>query len=433
MGGITSQVEELTERVGGITSQVEKLTEDLGYSNSLSGVTFGTSQGDILFKKALKKVWIQILDPTFNATTLKLEDLCNKTNEEYNPWISFKDQDGEYAFSWYLNESAPKTGLQDIVINGFGKYFTKVYLHLTIDWDELQEIKYTSGLTTLFNVAELNKIDYDTLTLQQQLKNVSKPWKDKTIVCFGDSLTEFRDPNTKMTYSDYIKQFTGANVINVGIGGSQFRQRTTPTVTPASSNEAYAAFDIINMVKSCCEQDFTKQIAANDYLISHDANNTNTSTISRLQNINWQNVDVVTFFAGTNDWINSNEWGESGSTDINTTLGAINEIIRLLLVKYPHIKIFWFTPIIRWIGERIPSNFSDSYKSGTKTLKEFSKMIQDEVVLSHIPICDLYNTLGWNMYNFSNYFLDNDGTHPYFGFENIAKKIISFINANSNF
>ena len=60
-------------------------------------------------------------------------------------------------------------------------------------------------------------------------------------------------------------------------------------------------------------------------------------------------------------------------------------------------------------------------------------MIQTEVASHHIPICDMYNTLGWNMYNFSNYFKDTDGTHPYKGYMSIARKFKGFIDANRTF
>lgn len=233
--------------------------------------------------------------------------------------------------------------------------------------------------------------------------------------------------------------FSGANFINCGIGGSQLRQRLSPVSNPASNSEAYAALDIINMVKASCEQDFTKQIAANTYLIAN-ASDDNTKQITALQNIDWSNVDGVIIFAGTNDWLTSNRIGVTGSNDINYTLGAINEMIRLLLTTYPHLKIYWFTPIVRWLdynettGSGTDAQWSDVYSvTGNGTLKEFSAKIQNEVVLNHIPVCDMYNSLGWNKYNFKNYFTGSDGTHPrtYNGVTYLAKKILQFILTNN--
>lgn len=433
---LSSTVRQNKLSIASLSSSVELLERDVQnitteYSNALKGVNFGTTEGDILFKNALKKVWIQILDPSFNATTLKLVHLCNKSNEQYNPWLAFYDQNNNYAISWYGNSLPLQTGVQHLTIRGFSTYYNLFYLHLIIDWDEIQEKKFTTGLQTTMDVSELNKVDTDTRTLAEQLTYASNDWKDNTIVCFGDSITEFKD-SFNMGYTDYLKQFTGANIISIGIGGTQFRQRTIPVSSPSSNYVAYASLDIINIVKACCEQDFTNQIAANDWL--KDKGDDNTTIINRMIAIDWSKVNAVTFFAGTNDWNNAaGQWGESGSSDINTTLGAINEIIRLILTTYPHIKIYWFTPIVRWLDERIPENFSDNLVRGTKTLKEFSAMIQTEVVRHHIPICDMYNTLGWNMYNFSNYFTDTDGTHPDKGYMTIARKFKGFIDANRTF
>ena len=87
-------------------------------------------------------------------------------------------------------------------------------------------------------------------------------------------------------------------------------------------------------------------------------------------------------------------------------------------------------PYLPQSGSNEP-NTSNSLKNGT--LKDFSEAIENEVRLNHISCCDMYNTLGWNKYNFSQYFNDNDGTHPKKGFKEIAKKIASFLIANKTF
>lgn len=266
-------------------------------------------------------------------------------------------------------------------------------------------------------------------------------WKNKTIVCFGDSITEFQDYDNNKAYADYIQDITGAKVYNIGIGGTQFRQRTIPVDIPTTTLQAYAALDIINMVRACCEQEFSKQIAATNYLTTNNID-ANDAIIARAQSIDWSKVDVVTIFAGTNDWNNaSNSWGEStvNNTDVNTTFGAMNEIIKMLLTTYPHLVIYWFTPTVRWLtndaGEKTSETFSDNFTKNDNTLKDFSAKIEDVVKKHHLPVCDMYNTLGWNQYNFSQYFSDSDGTHPRKGkgVEQIARKIIAFINANRTF
>ena len=92
---------------------------------------------------------------------------------------------------------------------------------------------------------------------------------------------------------------------------------------------------------------------------------------------------------------------------------------------------------MRWFAssleERTDENWSDNLtRSGEgKTLADYAGAIIENAKQSHIPVCDMYWSLGINKYNFSNYFYDNDGTHPYNGFDVIGKKIASFIIANN--
>ena len=266
--------------------------------------------------------------------------------------------------------------------------------------------------------------------------NNHRDWVGKTIVCFGDSLTEFKDVNGKR-YSDYLEEISGATIINVGIGGTQLRQRTTPVENPTTSLQGYAGLDICNMVKAACEQDFT--IAENCAIwVRDNASDDNTEIVARLKDIDWSKVDAVTIFAGTNDYNNGRNLGTPDSYDVNNTLGAINYIIQTLLTTYKKVKLYWFTPIVRWVAdsleERIDENWSDNRVTAEgKTLPDYVAAILDLVKTKHIPVCDMYWTLGWNQYNFSNYFNDNDGTHPRKGNDVLAGKIFGFINSNKTF
>lgn len=288
-----------------------------------------------------------------------------------------------------------------------------------------------------FRATESLVKDVDDL---KKRENSAESWKGKTIVCFGDSLTELKDYDNNKTYADYIHDITEAEVINIGIGGSQFRRRTELVANPTNYNQAYAALDIVSMVEACCIQEFSKQIAATNYLTTNDLDR-NDEIIARMQTIDWSKVDVVTIFAGTNDWNNSNitSFGELTSTDINTTFGAIKEIIRLLLTTYPHIHIYWFSPTVRWLtddsGSRTDATWSDVFERFGYTLEEFSDAILSVVKQFHLPMCDMYNTLGWNQYNFSQFFSETDGVHPRVGEGTIqiAKKMIAFINSNKTF
>lgn len=369
--------------------------------------------------------------------------------------------------------------------------------------------KGSSGLTTL-NIVEdgvltINFMNYDSSrdyisaiiiirisegirgelqNLNNEIQELSNTFlKGKKIVCFGDSLTEFKDIYGK-SYSEYLADEYGVIAFNCGIGGSKFLQRTTPSINPQTSSVAYAGLDVINMIRAACgisfDQDHTYlDVARNsaEALVTL-ASDDNTAIVETLASINWSEIQAVTFFAGTNDWNSSSDmFGESGSYDSAYTRGAINEIIRLILTTYPHLKVYWFTPTLRvivpkfsastqyyindvcqygilyykftqehkgaWDASKVveitafearkPEYFSDVIEKSGMTLRQYSKLIAEEVENQHIPVCDMYNTLGVNRYNFSNFFEDRDGTHPRRGNVFLARKIASFLIANKTF
>ena len=282
-------------------------------------------------------------------------------------------------------------------------------------------------------INEVISIESDKLKIHE--KNML-PWENKTIVCFGDSITEFSGLDGKR-YSDHIASISKATVINVGIGGTQIRQRTTPTSNPTNVNQGYAGLDIVTLVESIGSGDYSIPVACAEY-VKNTQSDDNTAIISRLQSIDWTKVDIVTFLCGTNDFKNGGNLGVTNGTDKTTTLGAINSIISILLTKYPYLKIYWFTPTVRWIASSLPErtleNWCDNYtNSEGKILPDYVSAIKNEVSKNCIPVCDMYHDLGWNRYNFSEFFNDNDGAHPYKGFYQIARKMFSFIESNRTF
>lgn len=256
-------------------------------------------------------------------------------------------------------------------------------------------------------------------------------YKGKTIVSLGDSITEFTY-NGK-GYVEYLQQYTGGNVIRGGIGGTRLAERATPTLTPTSTTEAYAALDIVNIVKAWTSGDWSLVDAANQYLIDNVSDD-NTIIIDNLKNNPITSVNVVTILGGTNDLTAGSILGTNNSILPNEVCGAINLIVKMILEANPNIRIFIFTPIVRYVGSISDENWSDVWvNSKGYTLPQLCEKISECAKLLHIPICDMYWGLGWNRYNFSNYFIESDVTHPYKGFSSIAKKMIGFINSNRNF
>ena len=272
----------------------------------------------------------------------------------------------------------------------------------------------------------------------KSIKDASQSeWGGKTIVTFGDSITQFEDANF-MSWPQWLQHYTKANVINVGIGGTQLKVRATPSSSPTSDNQAYAGVDVCSLVEAATSQDFAIVSASAEYIQTNlSPINSVTDAVNRLQSIDWQKVDAAVIFAGTNDWYNGGSAiGTTGSQDEKTTLGAINKIIELINSTYPHVQLYWFTPIVRYIGAESAwndANWGGNLEVSGNTLIEVVDLIKREVENNNIPICDLYRTLGWNKHNFKYYFNSGDGTHPNRGLRFIAQKVMSFMESNKTF
>ena len=436
----------LTGAIQDLQEQVESLNkEDALYSDGCQGIQWGRAEGDVKMKMVIKSFWLKYLDPSLELpSNLKFSAFKNISAGSLTDfWIQMTDLSGNVVLQKYIGEK--QAGVKQYRLEGYSTYADRIQAFVECDFaNNAEDFNFSaSKLNTIITTAEVNSRKVESLTIEEGLKEVKNVFEGKTIVCFGDSLT-YQTGNDDLQYTDYIHQYTNANVINVGIGGTQLRQRTIPKLAPTSITEGWAGLDIINMIKAAADISFD---GSNSYrkvvenaAIYIDAQNQARPLffVRRLLSIDWSKVDVVTIFAGTNDWANgSNMRGESGSNDENTTLGAINEIIRILLTAYPHIKLYWFTPIVRWqassLADRTIDKWGDNYVINNFTLKQLSSAIEMEVKNNHIPVCDMYNTLGWNMHNFSQYFNDNDGVHPGKGYKEIALKFISFIQSNRTF
>ena len=282
------------------------------------------------------------------------------------------------------------------------------------------------------------------------LQSSIMPLVGKTILCLGDSITEFSYDGKR--YSDYLAEITGANVINGGIGGAQMgRRMAIPSTAVFSRNaEAYACLDLPSIAYALNTGDFTMQEAAAQWLISDDNPNKttddNTAIVEVLQSVNLNSVDIVTIFIGTNDI--GQYLGEIGESGDNTSYLKISqgfyEIIKNLLTKNPNLRIYYFSPMPRYWGDirtfdsgsaDADSNWCDNYTVSAGY--SFPDLVDHLISLARyykIPVCDMYRTLGINQWNIASIMRGDisDGTHPYKGFKMIANKIASFIIANNN-
>lgn len=260
--------------------------------------------------------------------------------------------------------------------------------------------------------------------------------KGKTIVCLGDSLTQFKGLDGK-GYCDYLIELGAAKVYNCGIGGSQICQRAEIT-QPLNETNLRAPLDIVNLVSSVSNDDW---ISVDEAIakLSEKGEGDKAIPVQALKSVDWDNVDIIIIFAGTNDWGGNMELGNIDSESIYESCGALNSIVSMLSKKSPKATTYYFSPVVRYWNfdtpalncSRTDENWGDTVvnKKGVTLEQQVDKLVEC-ARKNKIPCCDLYHTLGWNRDNFSAYFQENDNTHPVNGFKAIAKKIIKFLSSN---
>lgn len=271
----------------------------------------------------------------------------------------------------------------------------------------------------------------------------------KKVLMLGDSLTEFKYSVDGKGVVEYFAEYTKADVVRGGIGGSHLSRRKAVVASPSSESDARADLDVPSIVDALCTGVWTYVDAGNDWLKTQGNLTTpddNSAIVANLKGITMSEVDIITIFAGTNDAnsvIALGEKDDNGSinyNEINNIYGAINYIVKKIHDAYPSIAIYIFTPVVRWwnrgqTGDSIDISFSDVYKPSAnyKYLYEICETILDAAKFNHIPCCDLYWGMGWNKYNFARFLSDTsttDGTHPSRGYKAIAHKMATFILSN---
>lgn len=229
-------------------------------------------------------------------------------------------------------------------------------------------------------------LEGEVLEIKKDISNIKKEssltnnilFKNKKIAVFGDSITYMTGPDGK-SYSDWIAEYTGAEVVNLGIGGSTIGQRTTPSLDPASAAQenppryvfsvAFSSLDVVNMVKAFVTgdtsyQEATKQWANNNPSADGASTIINQSdSIDRLIASDIKDFDAIIIMAGTNDFRNATLIDEPAG-NIGYTGEAIKEIIKdIKSYSNKEIPIYWFTPIVRFFNP-YPFNASTNYQVG---------------------------------------------------------------------
>ena len=153
------------------------------------------------------------------------------------------------------------------------------------------------------------------------------PASGKTIACFGDSLTE------NGTYPQQLSALLGCETLRMGFGGCRMGNH---------EDSGYNAMSMCNMSEDIANNDFTRLIAgAID--VRDRTGDDNTQQAQLVRDTDWDGVDYVIIFFGTNDYGAHVPIGTKNDNTGSTFHGAINKTVTNLLGAYPHLKVMFIT------------------------------------------------------------------------------------------
>lgn len=321
---------------------------------------------------------------------------------------------------FYLDETRQTDGTYQITIASFNSATTRLLVYGATAVGSAVNCRMT-----MEHIGSLNA------ELETRIESVGlRDYSGLKCVCLGDSITE--SLGSVITYPDYLHNISRMDVYGCGFGGSDWAQRAEQSATPTLAN-AYAAYDLVNLVKSWCDNDFSYVDAAQAVITA--TGDDNSAQIARLKAQTVANTDMVIIMSGVNDFSRNKVLGDADSTSKNEVSGAINLVVQYLLTANPNL-IIYFANNKRYYnnGNFTDAGLSDNITNGQGLhLSDYNACIARQAAKWNIPICDVHDSLGWNMYNHSLYFA-NDGAHcTSKGYEIIARKIWSFIKANEIF
>lgn len=242
-----------------------------------------------------------------------------------------------------------------------------------------------------------NNVPDDVIDYKCTKELVEKDDKKRTIVVnLGDSI--FGNIQDFTSISAQMEKMDGNIYYNCGLGGTELASR---------NNEYWTTLSATELVDSICSNDFVRQddaLNSGIYFPSYFYD-----TLEFLKKIDWDDVDVVTFAYGTNDYTDGIVIENDNLYDTHTYIGALRHIVEKMQETYPHIKLLFVTPIWRYFEDGTDSD-TKNY-SGTGTLLDYKNALVASCKKERIPCLDSYEEMPLSQYNADYYFQTDDRTH----------------------
>jgi lysophospholipase L1-like esterase len=291
--------------------------------------------------------------------------------------------------------------------------------------------------TVLFEIMRVNATSFSTwFTIDMNV--VTGATSYNTLKCIGFANT-FVDPDNTYTVWGSVGQKTSVNYIaNNGRTISKNIENNYLQVQNILSQSQWIGKKWNMMGDSFTARDkYTFMVqkllgigSRNNYGISGSSVGYTASSnpMSRRYNTMDTTADLITIWAGVNDFILNVPLGVMGDTTDATFYGALDVLLKGIIGMYPTKKIAYIIPT------RMNDANNIGYKDGLKpntagfTLAQYCQAIREMCELYSIPYLDLYKYGGINELTVSQ--LTEDGLHPnYLGFQYLAPKVAHFLNS----
>lgn len=197
------------------------------------------------------------------------------------------------------------------------------------------------------------------------------------IVWFGDSISCLRK------LPDRVENITGSKVYDVSIAGS--------TGSTHIGGLQYDGTSFVGLVDAVISGDWAR-VDASAELRNHWKNDENIKT---LKSIDFNDIDKVVLFYGTNDYGGS-------ANSLNTLRTGMTQSVDKLITAYPHLQFYFITPMYRtdWSVQN----------SQNLTLKAYVDEIGDISKGYGMPVYNAFENVGISEKN-ADYYLTDDGLH----------------------
>lgn len=193
--------------------------------------------------------------------------------------------------------------------------------------------------------------------------------KNKTIVCYGDSILGLVKDDTGI--AAYIEKMTGATIFNLAVSGS------------------YASYVDVSDDKNQTAEYSLCEIVNNEHFLSY-----------------LDNADILLLEYGLNDYFGGVPIGNS-NRDINTYIGAYSYSIDKIKETYPNLEIVLLgQTYCQFYQDGMVADDSDTHFTGSGIGQDYANALSQLASKKDVHYIDMYNSMPVHRYNGTIYLAD---------------------------